>query len=182
MWCISRFPVKFAELVELRAPSDIWCLYLSSESSLKIWYVTFCLMLYILSCVRTLFQMLHTRTNMQFYSRLPVNVNTSPLPTEGNTGWDVRERGSNMNKTLTHCTSLNATSEFYWQRWLLTIKTTAPMFLHAPSQHHQAPSAMIVLIEGALVAEMTHSAFRGIFWFILVEYTEYKHSINAGNS
>lgn len=169
MWCISRFPVKFAELVKLRAPSDIWCLYLSSESSLKIWYVTFCLLLYILSCVRTLFQMLHTRTNMQFYSRLPVNVNTSPLPTEGNTGWDVRERGSNMNKTLTHCTSLNATSEFYWQRWLLTIKTTAPMFLHAPSQHHQAPSAMIVLIEGALVAEMTHSAFRRIFWFILVD-------------
>lgn len=112
-------------------------LYLLSESSLKIWYVTFCLMLYILSCVRTLFQMLHTRTNMQFYSRLPVNVNTSPLPTEGNTGWDVRERGSNMNKTLTHYMSLNATSEFYWQRWLLTIKTTAPMFLHAPSQHHQ---------------------------------------------
>lgn len=157
-------------------------LYLSSESSLKIWYVTFCLMLYILSCVRTLFQMLHTRTNMQFYSRLPVNVNTSPLPTEGNTGWDVRERGSNMNKTLTHYMSLNATSEFYWQRWLLTMKTTAPMFLHAPFTTSSIPSAMIVLIEGALVAEMTHSAFRGIFWFILVEYTEYKHSINAGNS
>ena len=41
---------------------------------------------------------------------------------------------------------------------------------------------MIVLIEGALVAEKTHSAFRGIFWFILVEYAEYEHSMKAGNS
>lgn len=124
--------------------------------------------------------MLHTRTNMQFHSRLPVNVNTSPLPTEGNTGWDVRERGSNMNKTLTHYMSLNATSEFYWQRWLLTMKTTAPMFLHAPFTTSSIPSAMIVLIEGASWQKWL--TFRGIFWFILVEYTEYKHGINAGNS